>query len=454
MWAGRKKECAQLENFIRGEKEKAALLYGKRRIGKTSLVKKVLGDTGIGCLFFEALEGNYSTNLDLFTSMLSERLSMPLGTYKSFIEVFSLLKMKKESLVIVIDEYQYIKQAKVKNEVDSEFKQVIDNLPDNIKLILTGSHASIMKELMLEENPLFGRFHLIINLCELDYLESREFYSHCSATDAIRINSVFGGSPYILSFYDTALSIEENIKRLLINPTSIGRTYIEFILFKEAGKKGVLNDILRLLGNSKMRYSELEAGLNMKSSGLLAYYLDLLQDMSLIEKTVPINSKNERKKRFYSISDNLVRFYYAYIHPNKSTIENIGADLFYDSYIKPSLDTFISYRFEAMVRSCLKRTLSTKRDTNVLDIGTYWYDDAKNHGNGEFDCVVKFRDHYSVYEVKFRSKPMSLEEIEEEAEKIRRVKEFSCVNICFVCSSGFERQPEGYEYLTAEDIYK
>ncbi len=414
----------------------------------------MLDETGVDNLFFEALEGDYSTNLDLFTSMLSGKLSLQLGTYKSFIELFSLLKLANRPMVLVIDEYQYLKQTKKKNEVDSDFKQVIDSLPDNIKLILTGSYVSIMKELLLEENPLFGRFQLILNLGELDYLESKEFYPSATASQAICINAVFGGSPYMHSAYDPKQSLEDNIKQLLINTTGLGRTYIEFILFKEVGKAGILNDVLRLLGNGKKRYSQIESGLNMKSSGLLAYYLDLLQDMNLVECIVPINSKSDKKKRFYAISDNLVRFYYAYIHSHKSTIQNIGVDLFYESYIKPSLDTFVSYRFEAMVRSYLKRVLSTKTDTNVLDIGTYWYDDAVNHRNSEFDCVVKFSNHYTVYEVKFYTSPMSADEIEEEAIKIRSIKGLSPVSIGFVCSSGFEARPEGYEFLTAEDIYK
>lgn len=453
MWVGREKEIAELRCFVASGNMKASLMYGKRRIGKTTLVKKVLDESGANYIFFEALESDYQKNLDSLTALFAEKLSMQLGSYRSFLDAFSILKVVSEPLIIVIDEYQYLKQSRPKGEVDSEFKQVIDNLPEKTKLVLTGSYVTIMKELLEEDNPLFGRFSLVQNLKELDYVRCRRFYQHRSISEAVGIHAVFGGSPYILGAYDESRNLEENIKALLLNDTGTARTYIEFLLFKEVGKVGVLNDILNAIGNGKLRYSEIESRLNMKSTGLLATYLELLKNMELIECIAPINNKSDKKKRFYAIKDNLVRFYYAYVYSNKSALQNIGEDLFYESYVRPSLDTFISYRFEAMARSYLMRRETAEKSTSVLDIGTYWYDDAQTKSNGEFDCVIRFKDHYAVYEVKHYSTPMTLAEIEAEADKIRRIRELSPVEIGFVCSSGFESRPEGYDYITADDMY-
>ena len=77
---------------------------------------------------------------------------------------------------MIIDEYPYLKQTKKKNEVDSYMQAVIDRLPENVKLILCGSCITIMKELLAEDNPLFGRFSLIQHIHDFDYYDTSKFY--------------------------------------------------------------------------------------------------------------------------------------------------------------------------------------------------------------------------------------------------------------------------------------
>ena len=450
MFIGREIEKKDLWTFLSSNKTKAALTYGRRRIGKTTLIKNVLAENNVNHIFFEALETEYETNLSMLSQLFSDKLGLPIGRFRSFTELFTFLNLTKERLVIVIDEYQYIKACRKDNAVDSEFKQIIDNLPGNIKLILTGSYVTMMKEIMNYENPLFGRFQLIQNIKELDYLTSREFYPSLSYRDSVCFYAVFGGSPFILETIDENSSLEENIRKLILNPTGIVRTYIEFILFKEIGKVGYLNDILRIIGNGKLRYSQIEASLNFRSSGLLSKYLSILEQMEIIGRSRPINRKDDEKKTFYSINDNLIRFYFAYIQPHTSELRNIGEEAFYKKYILPSLTTFISYRFEAIVRDYLKRKAAS---SSIMDIGTYWYDDKDSKTSGEFDCVTKHPDGYTVYEVKFLSRPMTIGEMEEEAEKIRKIKEMKNISIGFASAEGFEKRPGGYEYITLKEIY-
>ena len=452
MFIGRQQEKKELNEFLSSEKTKAALIYGKRRIGKTTLIQHVLSDEEQDNIFFEASEDTYESNLSSLTDLISTSLSIPLGSYKSFSEVFAFLKATAKPLVVVIDEFQYLMTARSEKSAESEFKQIIDSLPPNIKLILTGSYVTAMKEIILEDRPLFGRFDLIQNIGELDYLTSREFYKDLDLYNCVEFHAVFGGSPFILSLIREEESLSDNIKRLLLNPTGIARTYIEFILFKEVGKVGILNDILRVLGNGKLRYSQIENKLNLKSTGLLSKYLKLLEKMDLVDVTIPINKKADDKKTFYSIKDNLVRFFYAYIYPNKSQLQNIGTDAFFESYISPSLTTFISYRFEGIVRDYLKLRAS-RESLPVLNIGTYWYDDKLTRTNGEFDCVVQYKAYYMIYEVKFYSRPMSVNEIHEEVKQIESITELENKKIGFVCAGGFEERVDGYEYIDINDVY-
>ena len=412
MFIGRRQELDELKKFLHSSSSRAAMIYGKRRVGKTTLLERAMAETKVNYLFFEASETSYKANLDAFTSILSSKLEISLGSYASFTELFSFLKSFSRSFVIVIDEFQYLIMNQKEHEIESEFKQITDQLSDKIKLVLTGSFVTMMKDIILSDRPLFGRFQLIINLKELDYIDSREFYPELSYYDCIRFYSVFGGSPYILSMLDEKEPLEENIKRLILNPTGAIRTYIEYVLFQEVKKVSPLNDILMVLGNSKLRYSEIETKLNLKSTGLLSKHLEILEKMDLINIVIPINKKEEDKKKFYSIKDNLLRFY-----------------------------LFLRYRAE-------------REGAPILDVGTYWYDDKIKKQNGEFDCVLKFRTHYSVYEVKFFNHPLSEQEILEEVEQIKAVPEFNNAYIGFICSGGFdESKPKGYDYLRLDNIF-
>lgn len=454
MFVGRKTEQLELKNFLSGRGQ-AALVYGRRRIGKTSLIKHVISASDDSCfMFFEAIEGSYESNLMSFTRLTAQKLDVPLGSYPDFLSLFSFIAASGKALVIIIDEYQYLKLSRKEYSVDSEFKQIIDNIPSGIKLILSGSYITIMKELLAEENPLFGRFSLIMNLKELNYLESQEFYSNKSTYEKVCFYAVFGGCPYILEHIEPDASLEENIVSLLVNENSVARAYIEYVLFKETGKANTLNEVLSALSNSKKRYSQIESELNMKSNGLLSTYLKQLIDMNLITTSAPINKRDDKKKVSYMIKDNLVRFYYAYVFKNRSLIQNLTVSDFLASYISPSLNTFISYRFEGIVMDYLRQNASSIENEPVLNIGSYWYDDPSTKTNGEFDVVVQYASHYSVYEVKFYIKPMSKAEIEKEAGKIRRIKELAPVKIGFVSAAGFEVQGSDYNYLTLDDIYQ
>lgn len=454
MFVGRNKEINELNEFISSANQKATLIYGKRRVGKTSLLKHVLSANTCDYIFFEALDGRYDTNLELLTKYFEDKLGIKLGSFSMFLDLFRILGIYQKPLLIIIDEYQYLKQNKPAMEVDSEFKQIIDNLPGNIKIILTVSHVTMMKELLEEENPLFGRFQLIQNVRELNYHDAQLFYRDKTPYEKACIHSVFGGCPYILENIGYGKSIKENIISLLLRQNGVARNYIEYILFKELGKVSILNDILRIIGNGKVRYSQIESSLNIVSNGLLSKYLALLQDLGLIAQIAPINRKNDKKKSYYSIVDNLVCFYYTYVFPNIPALQNINENDFYDSYIEPSLKTFISYRFEGIVMDYLRRNASDIEGCPVLDIGRYWYDNPETKENGEFDTVIQLRDYYRFYEVKFLSRPMSRSEIESEADKIRKVKGLGNIRIGFASINGFAAgSSDDYILITGDDLY-
>ena len=452
MFKGREKEYKQLVGEFSTKRKSAVLVYGKRRVGKSTLIKEAAQNFDgivISHLFSRT---SFEGNLSFLARSICSALSLPQMTFSNLFDIFDFLNAQNKKILLVFDEYQYLKETLKENEVDSFMQAIIDSLSENIKLVLCGSYISIIKELLQESNPLFGRFTLVMRVEEFDYLDAALFYPNLSVREKIRFYSVFGGSPYVLTNLNYEKSLEENIVNLLIDQNSLLRTYIENIMLKEIQKSFDIR-ILETLGNGKKRYSEILNVLNMKDSGLLDKQLKNLISMETIAKVFPINRSGDKKKQFYEIRDNLMRFFFSYIFANEALISKFGEEEFFKRTIAPSLDTFVSYRFEGIVNQYFSRLVKAGQLQNIEDFGSFWYDDAKSGKNGQFDCVLKESDGYDFFEVKFYERPMNLAECEKEETQIREIAELSCKKTGFVCSAGFDFTDGRYECITGEDIY-
>lgn len=453
MYIGREREIKELSEELSSSKKSAVLVYGKRRIGKSSLIaecSKKFDGIVINHLFSKT---SYAGNLSLLSRSVMAALGLPLSTkFATIFDLFDFIKTQKSRILLVLDEYQYFKESGKPGEVDSYMQGVLDSIGDNMKLIFCGSYISIMKELLLEGNPLFGRFTKILRIEEFDYYDAARFYKDLTVRDKIRFYAVFGGSPYVLINLDFNKPLEENIKNLLISQDSLLRSYIENIMLREIQKNYDVR-ILEVIGNGKKRYNEILHFLDMNDSGLLDKQLKNLLSMETVEKLFPINKPNDKKKQFYEIKDNLLRFYFTFIFANEALISKFGNEMFFNNTISSALNTFISYRFEGIVNQYFKRLAHTGRLQDIIDFGSFWYDDAKNGRNGQFDCVLKEKNGYDFYEVKFHEKPMPRSECEAEEKQILSIAEMNCVKIGFVCSGGFDFDSQKYDLIAGKSLY-
>jgi hypothetical protein len=325
----------------------------------------------------------------------------------------------------------------------------------NLHLILLGSYVGIMRELLEEDNPLFGRFSLILNLSAFDYFDSSRFYPEKTIREKIDFYSIFGGNPFVNAEIRQNEDLRSNITRLILDPNSAVRSYLEHVLLSELTKFGPANMILAALANGKKKYTEIAARVRSETPGSLDKQLKSLIQMDIIAKKNPINKPDDRKKSFYLISDNLVRFYYTYIFAARDTIRTIGENAFFDLMIEPTLETFISYRFEEIAREYFQRSVRQGYLKDVYDIGTYWFDDPAEKKNGEFDCVLKNRDSYSFYEVKYHKTPLSPGLCEQEEKEVRRLAlSMDVGKIGFVSASGFDFSSDRYDLIDAEQLYR
>ncbi len=452
MFIAREKEVRLLQEQYNSEQASAMLVYGKRRVGKSTLILEAAKEFKGVVIYHMCVQSTYEGNLEMLSRSICQALSLPKLKFAGLQDIFSFLQSQNREILLVLDEYQYLKNSKKQKEIDSIMQGLIDRLSDKLKLVLCGSYISIMQELLEEDNPLFGRFQLIIHLREMDYYDAARFYPEAETERKIENYAVFGGSPYVLRCIDSSLALKDNIIRLVLPETGILRTYVENVILKEI-QKNYDSRILEILGNGKKRYSDI-ANILGDHKGLLDKQLKNLMQMETISKTAPINKLNDKRKQFYQINDNLIRFYFSYIYGNAGTIKRIGEQTFYDQFVEKSIGEFVSRRFEEICRQYLQRQVQSGRMTGVYDTGTFWYDDPVNKTNGEFDCVLRKEDGYVIYECKHYKNRMSEAECQAEAAQVKRISGLKVSEMGFICSAGFDFSTDAWQLITGENIYE
>ena len=452
MFVGRVEELSRLKEQLNREDKTAVLIYGKRRVGKSTLIAEASKSFDGKVISYMCVQSTLEGNLTLMSRSISIALGIPEIRFQTLKDIFDYLGSQNDSFLFVIDEYQYLKQAGKKNEIDSYMQIIIDMLPSNVKLIMCGSYITIMKELLEEDNPLFGRFTEIMHIEEFDYYDAALLYPESELRRKFENYAIFGGSPYVLSTIDSKKSIKENIIKLLLPETSVLRTYIENVILKEIQKAYDIR-IFQLIGNGSKKYSDLISGLSGSNNGLLDKQLKNLINMEAVEKIAPINKLDDKKKQFYVISDNLMRFFFTYIFGNDMVIRMLGEEVFYETYIEKSIDEYIQRRFEGIVVQYFKRKVRSRSIKGVLNIGSYWYDDPKEKKNGQFDVVLKKEDEYLIYECKFFNRRMTLQECEDEEKQVSNIGNLGAIELGFVNLGGFEFESNRYSLIDGDMLF-
>ncbi len=457
MFVGRKEELKRLKDVFVSDKQMNVVIYGRRRIGKSELVKEAIKRTKIDSIYYQAKESSIEDNLNSISDLISSKFNLGNVKFRSFEDVFNYLFALDEKLVFVIDEYPYL--SNLEKGIDSILQAVIDkhHLTSNIKLVLIGSYIDIMSKISYYNRPLYGRLNSIMFLKQLNYQEASMFYPLVDLETKVKYYSVFGGVPYYLTLIDKDLSFEENVNNLIINKNSQLSNFVELILSMELRKINNANLVFEAIATGKTRFSDILKSLdNTFSSAQLSQILNTLIDMDLINKTTPINDIENSRRTYYSISDNMIDFYYRYIYKNLSKRHMVTEKQFYEEFIKEDLNTqYIPKKFELIAKEYL--IIENKLGNNdplLYDLGKYWYDDPVNKVNGEFDIVSKADLGYVVYEVKYTNTPVKDSDIKHLLEQLKRCN-VNYYNIGFFSKSGFNISDDKSYYLrTLEDLYR
>ncbi len=458
MFYGRTQQKKTLLEMFNKDEQMISLIYGRRRIGKSELIKQALKEANTQSIYYECKQTTERNNVDSIAELIGEAFDFPKPSFADIEEVLNFVfkKAEKKPLILVFDEYPYLREN-VKG-LDSIIQSVIDKYKDtsHLKFILCGSYVDTMKELLEKQNPLFGRIDIIIELKQMDYYESALFYKEFSEEDKVKLYSVFGGIPYYNRLIDNSLSVRENIINLIASPSARLENEVSMYLSSEISKITNANEVFEALAKGFSRYKDILDQSNVSSGPTLVDVLEKLIKMDVVKKEVPINDETNKKKAGYYISDNLSLFYYKYIFRNISRMNIMDPEIFYSKYIEEDFETkYVPKRFEDICKQYLIRLNKAGQLEEIFyKIGKYYYDDPVNKKNGEFDIVTLDDKGYIFYEAKFRKEPISEQKIKEEIEQVNQ-SGIPCYKYGFISKSGFSCEPLPERILISlDEIYK
>ena len=434
-----------------------ALIYGRRRVGKSELIKQVLREEKITGIYYECKETTEKNNVDSLAELIEETFHFPKPSFTNMEELLKYLfeKAEESGFALVLDEYPYLR-ATVPG-LDSILQNLIDRYRNasKVKFIICGSHIDIMKSLLDSQNPLYGRIDRTVNLQPMDYWESALFYESFSPEDRVRLYSVFGGVPHYNRLVDPDLSVRENITELIASTGARLENEVSMYLRSEISKSTNANEVFETLAKGYSRFSDILSQSHVSSSPTLVDVLDKLIRMGLVRKEAPINDKNNRRKAGYYIADQLSLFYYRYCFRYASQLAVMDPEVFYDRYIRDDFETkYVPAAFEEVCRQYLIRlNKAGKMSVPFEKIGRYWYDDPETRTNGEFDLVTEDPKGYVFYEAKFRSEPLSRSLIQQEIMQVQKTG-LNCYRYGFISRSGFDLEPsDDLELISLEQLY-
>ncbi len=455
---GREQQQKKIKRIIEKNELQVALIYGRRRVGKSELIKQCLAKEDAPKLNYECKQTTEMNNVESLSALISENYDLPALGFGSMEALLDYLfrRASDERLILVLDEYPYLRETVT--GIDSILQSLIDRYKDttHLKLLLCGSYVEIMKSLLARENPLYGRVDLTIDLKPMDYYESAMFYSSFSSEDKVRLYSVFGGIPYYNRLIDPALTVRENIQELISAPGARLENEVSMYLKSEISKIANANEVFEALSKGFSKYSDLLSQSHVSSGPTLVDVLEKLIRMEVVEKQAPINDADNRRKSGYFIVDNLSLFYYRYIFRFLSQRNVLDEDIFYNRYIDEDFETqYVPRVFENICKQYLIRQNRAGKIEPPFDkIGKYYYDDPKTRTNGEFDTVTADPRGYIFYESKFRKEPLSLTMIHEEIKQVQATG-LNCYQYGFFSRSGFLCEPsDRMIFIHLDELYE
>lgn len=384
----RELEMETLQNEYERDGSALVVLYGRRRVGKTTLISEFIKDKK--ALFFLASEEAEAQNRNAFREKVAEFIDSDLlrsADIKNWDVLFkSIMDTPSESKpVIVLDEFQYL--GKANPAFPSIFQRIWEEIlkDKSVMVILCGSLISMMESQTLAYgSPLYGRRTAQIRLKQIPFGYYHEFFPNKSRKELIEMYAVTGGVPKYIELFSESKDIYSAIQKCVLNRSGYLYDEPHFLLQQEVSEVGSYFSIIKAIAAGNSKLSAISSILEIKSTSLTKY-LKTLIDLDILEREVPITEENpeKSKKGLYKIKDNYLRFWFAFVYPNMSFIESGHSRIVMNKIRTSLVKNHIAFVYEDV---CKERMWDLNAEGawpfNFTKIGRYW--DSKD----EIDIVA------------------------------------------------------------------
>lgn len=382
----RAEELNFLEQRYKGKDFEFFVIYGRRRIGKTELIKAFLSDKPHIYLLCD--KSGIDNNIDRFKKKIAEYLGEPVIATNNIEEFFSYLKEKVNNrrFVIVFDEFSYLVEKNA--SVPSLFQVVVDEILKNtdIFLILCGSSISMMERGVLShKSPLYGRKTAHMRIFPITFNYFHDFFPLNNMEKNIEFYSILGGVPFYLEKFSGDKKTFENAKEQILDKN--GKLYeeIDFLLKEELREPDVYKTILNAIASGKTKVVEIANTSKIKTHDI-DKYLKVLMRLGILKKEIPV-TETKSKKSIYYIDDNFFDFYFSFYEPYKS---DLGLGEFNNAMakLKEGFSSYVGKKFEKFIQEEILRKLDIME---IQRAGRWWghYRDSENKRNEvEIDIVA------------------------------------------------------------------
>lgn len=408
IFVDRKKELEELKALSQSEEPAIALLYGRRRVGKTYLLGRIWENP----FYFLAADTTLETNRTDLLRELGQWSGMEVfpEDYPTWRSVFRLMTCidREGPQVCILDEFQYLLGRE--SDVVSQLTAVWDReMGDStLLLVLCGSEVSTMEALQAGDSPLFGRLSWASRLHSFDYFDSSQMLPWLGFRESMYLYGALGGMPRYLSAVKRDECLRESLCRILLSPRGEVHVQLQNLI---AGEKGIRNTaeydaVLRAVAAGRRGLGKIVSCAGLQNRAYVARrVLEVMENLNLIRRERNYGASAKSPWR-YRIADNSLLFWHRFIEPNRSRLERNMIDSVWETSIEPLLDTYMGLIFEDAARQTLLR-FNAELGLPVVSTFSRWEGLDRNRRSIELDIVGKLETGEMITgETKWSSSPV------------------------------------------------
>ena len=372
IFVNRVEELNILEQRYQSNQPEFLIIYGRRRIGKTEIIKQFAKDKTH--FYFLARKEPIQLEIDRFKNKFAEKFNIYLEKTTDFQNLFQQIIKKihlSKKFIFIIDEFPFLIESY--KPIPSIFQHIWDEtLKDkNIFLILCGSSVGMMETQVLGyKSPLYGRRTGQLKIQPMKINHLKEFLPHYTTEKLLQTYGAVGGIPFYLREFNSKKSFIENIQNTFFNKSNILHQEAEILLKEELREPNTYLNILKAIIDGATKLSEISSK-SLVDITNINKYIAVLEQLKLVKKEYPITQPFKKRNFIYKIDDNYFKFWLSYVYPYKEEIEEEPESVV--EIVKADYPSYMGHIFEEISRLMIRKLTKIE----FIRTGKWWYKDKE-----------------------------------------------------------------------------